>query len=297
MKKLSIIIPSYNSYNTITRLIESINEGDNDSYVKVIVVDDHSNEDEQEKIKNYCDKYNNVIFAENDFGKKGAGGARNKGIELADTEWIMFADSDDYFLDGWFTNVNKYLNREKIEMVCFCVDGKRGEIYSDKVHKGIDNGDKLDVRVSYDPPWGKLYRLSMIKKNHIRFDEIKCSNDVMFSVRTGLTAQELVLDNSVIYYVDEVPGSITKDVSPESYLIRAEVVARKIVYMREALQYKEYKRMQDGLLFYWWRGALKKYGFITATKVYRLKAIYEIPFMPSIGHIIKRGLALIKRNQ
>lgn len=89
---VSIIIPCYNNQSFIQEAIASaINQTYNN--VEIIVIDDGSTDDSLEIIKGFGDK----IYWET--GKNtGAPLARNRGIELAQGEYIKFLDADDILL-------------------------------------------------------------------------------------------------------------------------------------------------------------------------------------------------------
>jgi glycosyltransferase involved in cell wall biosynthesis len=94
MPDCSIIIPAYNSQNTIVRSVESaLPQG------KVIVVDDGSTDSTVEVIKTHFQKdlNENLILVELNVNL-GVSYARNQGLEFVDTEWVQYLDSDDFLL-------------------------------------------------------------------------------------------------------------------------------------------------------------------------------------------------------
>ena len=91
---ISVIIPTFNRANLIVRSIQSVL---NQSYedFEVIVVDDGSKDRTEELVKSLSDKRINYIrLREN----RGAGAARNIGIQKAKGKFIAFQDSDDEWL-------------------------------------------------------------------------------------------------------------------------------------------------------------------------------------------------------
>lgn len=86
----SIIIPVYNRHDMVRASIESaINQRTNLTY-EIIVVDDGSTDGTIDVIKSFGEKVR-LICKENG----GAGSSRNAGIKVADSEIIVFLDSDD----------------------------------------------------------------------------------------------------------------------------------------------------------------------------------------------------------
>lgn len=94
MRKVSVIIPTYNRGHLIGEAIESVLGQDiADCEIEAIVVDDGSTDDTSQVIKLFRNKVK-YIYQEN----QGAGVARNRGIEETTGEWIAFLDSDDRWL-------------------------------------------------------------------------------------------------------------------------------------------------------------------------------------------------------
>jgi glycosyltransferase involved in cell wall biosynthesis len=110
MPKFSIIIPTYNRKDLLKeRALKSLL---NQTYkdFEVIVIND-GGEDVSDVIEEYKEKgldINYISYKEN----KGPSYARNRGIEIAQGEWIGFLDDDDEYLDNTLEEINKNLNNE-----------------------------------------------------------------------------------------------------------------------------------------------------------------------------------------
>jgi len=93
---ISIVIPAYNSGLTIERTIKSIFAQTYEN-IEIIIIDDCSNDNTLEIIKDYAKKHPSIkfhSFSENN----GPNIARNKGIEISQGKFVAFCDSD----DEWF---------------------------------------------------------------------------------------------------------------------------------------------------------------------------------------------------
>lgn len=88
---ISIILPSYNRAHILVRAIESIMNQTFQDF-EVIVVDDGSTDDTEEKVRSIKDKRIKYIRHE---VNKGPAAARNTGISYASGSYIAFQDSDD----------------------------------------------------------------------------------------------------------------------------------------------------------------------------------------------------------
>jgi glycosyltransferase involved in cell wall biosynthesis len=96
MKKISVIIPTYNSEKTIERAIESVltQEGINELFeVEILICDDHSTDSTLIICKDYPCK---ILVNDKHTGGPNAG--RNNGIFYATGNLIAFLDHDDQFL-------------------------------------------------------------------------------------------------------------------------------------------------------------------------------------------------------
>ena len=134
--KLSIIIPHYNSSGLLEKLLSTIPKDQN---IEVIVVDDKSEEKHIDYINSLAEskKYIDFIFLKNETRKKGAGTARNIGLKKANGEWILFADSDDYFTDIFYESISRYFESDN-DVVFF----HPTSIY-------IDTGEMADRHINF----------------------------------------------------------------------------------------------------------------------------------------------------
>jgi glycosyltransferase involved in cell wall biosynthesis len=90
--KVSVIIPTYNRVNLLSRTIESV-LGQTYQNLEIIIVDDGSVDGTKLLITRLQKKYNLIKYFHQD--RLGACAARNKGLEAATGDFIQFLDSDD----------------------------------------------------------------------------------------------------------------------------------------------------------------------------------------------------------
>lgn len=91
MKKLSLVVPVYNEFETIVSVVESIHGSGLEDY-EIVIVDDCSSDGTTELLRtSRCFEGCHVAFhSEN----KGKGAALKTGIELASSEYVVFQDAD-----------------------------------------------------------------------------------------------------------------------------------------------------------------------------------------------------------
>ncbi len=242
---LSIIIPHYNSSDLLEKLLSTIPK---DKNIEVIVVDDKS----EDKHINYIQtmknskKYTDFILLKNETSKKGAGVARNIGLKKANGEWVLFADSDDYFTDIFYESISKYFESNN-EVVFF----KPTSIYIDTeemadrhvvvvnvLNSYVSDKNKeseLNLRYNFFPPWSKLIKKDFLDKNKIDFDEVIVANDVKFSTKVGYFMKNFEVSNSIIYVITRNHGSLTTIMSEEVFDIRFKTIVNYHNFLKSKL--------------------------------------------------------------
>lgn len=232
---LSIIVPYYNYVSGLRKLLKSIPVDDR---IEVIVIDDGSYLECKQfaELKNETKNKNIIYWSECENG--GAGRARNKGIDMANGKYVLFADCDDFFVEDAFDIIIRTLYSYNDADVIFFAPtsitieekpSERHEIYEKLVKSYVEDDGVLNetrLRFLFFSPCSKLIRRDLIIKRHIRFDEIKYSNDVMFSTKVGYYAKKVFAQNTSIYCIVEHEGSLTKNTCEEA------LMKRRKVYMR-----------------------------------------------------------------
>lgn len=212
---LTVIVPHYNSTKTLTRLIESI---PNESWIEVVVVDDNSSE----AIDSLFDAHPRVRVLTLPHGRKGGGAARNFGLENSQSNWLLFADADDFFVDGAFEKIHAYM-ASSFDVVYFAPTsmreatgelGERHRHYKDLLDRYSRTSDK-SLLYRYFVPWSKLVSRRLIDEHSISFDEVIASNDMNFSLKVACYGNAYSVDMSPIYCVTESEVSLTKKTSLE----------------------------------------------------------------------------------
>lgn len=238
----SIIVPYYNAANTLKRLMDSI-PGDPD--IEVIVVDDKSTEDPEgfHFIKDH-EKCDNRIYVSNTGKEKGCGAARNIGLKSARGRWVIFADADDFFLDGAFAEFRKYADSEA-DVIFFpptslkrdnSGPGTRHLSYEKVVRDYLispTSENERKVRYKYYPAWSKMFRRSLLEINRIFFEEIPICEDMLFSAKTGLTAGKIECSSKPVYCVTESKTHLIKERNKRFEIWKARVTSRHTRFLRE----------------------------------------------------------------
>ena len=92
-KKISVIIPVYNTSKLLRRCLDSVI---NQTYknLEIILINDGSTDDSLSICKEYSQNDSRIILIDKE--NEGGGKARNAGLDRATGDYIAFVDSDDY---------------------------------------------------------------------------------------------------------------------------------------------------------------------------------------------------------
>lgn len=207
----SIIIPHRNSIHFLPKLFSSIPERDE---IEIILIDNSPKRITKEQIG--IDRVFNLLYSD---PSRGAGGARNVGIENAHGKWLIFADADDYFTDNAFSIFDSKKSSDA-DIVYTCMSGvyidtgeksKRGDGYTNLV-KGYIQGfrSETELRLKFASPCCKMIRRSFVNNYKLKYDEVPAGNDMYFSLLSGYYAKKIEALDEVTYIATVSTGSLTK---------------------------------------------------------------------------------------
>lgn len=97
MKKVSVIIPSYNCGKYLTCAIQSVLRQDVD--LEIILIDDASTDETEEIVKELKNSASYPIHYIRNPQNIGVSASRNKGVEVAKGEYIAYLDADDWWAE------------------------------------------------------------------------------------------------------------------------------------------------------------------------------------------------------
>lgn len=105
--RLDVVVLTRNSQRMLERCFNSIYKGVPTN--RLIVVDGYSTDKTLDIVDQFNRRYGNVVVIQ-DGGTRGS--ARQKGIEVVETEWFMFVDSDVTLCDGWFEKAKRLIRED-----------------------------------------------------------------------------------------------------------------------------------------------------------------------------------------
>ena len=227
----TIIIPHKNIPSLLCRLISSIPVRDD---LEIIVVDDGSDSE----LVNYedlpfKDRANTHLILNKE--SRGAGYARNCALPLAKGKWVLFADSDDFFNEGFDAFLDDYVDSDAA-IVFFnanSVDTNSFEPSNrvDHLHEFINDYEQdektgsLMLRYLFTEPWCKMVKRELIKKYAISFEETCIRNDVRYSYMVGHYSKNIIVDSRQLYCVTTRRGSVSRGVGYKASMDELKVFA------------------------------------------------------------------------
>lgn len=228
----SFIIPHHNTPDLLERLIRTIPQRED---IEIIVVDDNSEESKRADVDRPNAK---TIYIDKEH-TRGAGHARNVGMDAATGKWLLFADADDFYMPDFIKVLDEYRN-EDIEVLYFNIDSadsdtlRKGNnnrsLYYNMLYEKYDGSEDNKRGILYFNmgPWDKMVNSAFVKKYGIRFEEIIISNDSFFSFQIGYFGKNFKVDKRKLYVLTFTPGSITySTVTKEKYSTALNIYRRR----------------------------------------------------------------------
>ncbi len=203
--KVSIIVPVYNVSQYLSRCLESlINQTLKN--IEIIVIDDCSTDNSYQIAKEYEKKDNRIVLLKNE-KNEGVAFTRNRGLEIANGEYIGFVDSDDWVSIDFYEKLYNSAKKGDFDIA----KGSRVEVYQDgsqkienSLNKRIKEGlkKKLPIFCLFEYEfWSAIYKKSLLKENNIRFESyLKSAQDYLFLFFVGIYSKTIIIVDDIFYY-------------------------------------------------------------------------------------------------
>ncbi len=239
MSLISIIIPNYNHAEFLEQRIESIlNQTFQD--FELILLDDCSTDSSRiilEKYKNHP-KISQLVYNTSNSGSTFI--QWNKGVDLAKSEWINIAESDDYSDAGFLKKLTEIIHKDAGIVLAYCQSNKVDEkgnnhgnwstqtqhlssqkFGADFIMDGNDFIYNFLIKENYIPNASAvIFRKSAyVSAGKARADIAKCGDwyiwiKILFLGKVGFVAESLnnfrFHDNSVIAKASKIKSVYTK---------------------------------------------------------------------------------------
>lgn len=201
--KVSVIIPVYNASGYLDETLKSVLNQNFEDY-EVILIDDGSTDDSlkiAEKLLNDSEISSTVFSQKN----HGVSHARNKGIELANGDYLVFVDDDDKIDKNHLSNL--YNGDTDFSLTQIVKVDENGNYlsepykYSQESIKTTDFiKDELQMKLTFSFTQ-LMYKKEIITKNNIRFNTKRSyGEDTEFALKALIYGETIAISNQVTYF-------------------------------------------------------------------------------------------------
>ena len=229
--KVSVIIPVYNSEKYLYQCLESVT-GQTLRDIEIILIDDGSTDSSYEICEKFQGQDNRIRLYRQE--NKGAGVARNYGIQLATGEYLLFLDSDDFFELDMLQSLYRRAKTTDAD-ITFCDYWEFDDVIKqDKTVLWSARKDlipKKKVFTTYEcsngifqlctgAVWTSLYKSSFILKNNLQFSLLKRTNDIFFCKAALAVAEKISwVEKKLLHYRINVQDTLTTSADEYPYTI------------------------------------------------------------------------------
>ena len=218
--KISVIIPAYNASSTIVRCLDSIYALSlAESEYEVIVVDDCSQDNTVAVVEEYARKHSNLVLLRQPENHS-LGGARNRGVSVAQGKYIVFVDSDDETAEGMIAAV-RMAEENELDMVVlrYVKKDQEGNVeaeVSSPFEKGrMFSGIELQTQFPFwsVSAWSYIYKKSFLDQVYYPFVEDLYYEDSDFINVHLYHAKRMMYSDECGYIMHYNSASITHTIS------------------------------------------------------------------------------------
>ena len=238
---ISIIVPVYEVEPYLRQCLDSL-VNQTKKEIEIIVFDDGSTDNCGKIIDEYVEKDNRIkaIHQQN----LGISESRNKGIDMAAADHLMFVDGDDWVKPTFCEKAFQLITEKQVDIVFFQFERIRdGKVIRRKYPK-IEEGYKTRVeavdlmfKAIGNFAWNKIYKKRLF--DGIRFPKGRLYEDVAVTYRVVLKAEKVWYTNENLYYYRYRAESIVNNRSKKSRHESFEMTMQQIRALRENEETKE----------------------------------------------------------
>lgn len=204
--KVSIILPVHNGERFVAQALDSLRAQTMGDF-EILCIDDGSTDSTASILASYAERdvRISVITQEN----AGPGIARNRGLDAATGDFVYCLDSDDLVAPDLLARAVDAFEKSGADMVLFALRTfnqqlgrafpaswgmKHPESYPTYPMGSFDCATAPDFffETVMNVPWNKMVRRSLLEKQHIRFQDLYLTEDVMYSLPAAVCARKIV---------------------------------------------------------------------------------------------------------
>ncbi|MBQ8322887.1 MAG: glycosyltransferase [Clostridia bacterium] len=203
-KKISVIVPVYNTEKYLRRCVDSILK-QTYSDLEIILVDDGSTDSSGKICDEYALKDERIKVIHKPNG--GLSSARNAGLDAATGDYIGFVDSDDHIASDMYMQLIQNIGEEKgnISNIMYVREDEEGKTFASRVPhnktetiKTFDYIEELLLHMGDVSVCTKLFAKELIGK--LRFNENVLNEDLLFMMQLSEDINEIRFVGEIGYY-------------------------------------------------------------------------------------------------
>lgn len=226
MKKLSYIIPLYNSAQWLEKCLYSVlNQDLPESEVEIICVNDGSPDNSAELAREIAKEHPSIMVIDQE--NQGPSGARNTGMRHAMGKYLCFVDPDDFVEPNVYGGLVRQMEEQQLDMLRFDyqVVNEHYEIipkrafelqfdYTPQLMTGTEFlTNRLDIACNI---WRYIYRTDIIIKNNIWCYTGDYYDDTPWLPLVLMKAERMNICDTVVYDYLERSDSLVNANSPRA---------------------------------------------------------------------------------
>lgn len=221
MRSLTYIIPIYNVSAYIEKSVWSLLE-QSYSNIEYIFINDCSSDDSEIKLRRIIEEFperRNKIKVITNEQNLGSATTRNIGLDTAQGEYVMFADSDDWISMDYVESMVRQIDSGSYDIV-YCDYFESYNNHDNRICQayGQDNIECIRAmlgRGMHGSTWNKIYRRSFLLASKQRFiDGADLFEDVSWNIRLfACTTKISYIPKAFYHYVQYNSNSIIKSMA------------------------------------------------------------------------------------
>lgn len=256
MDSISFIIPIYNvNVGNLKKCIDSITKQNFNNYEILLINDGSSDLEIEKKCKEFQKENSRIKYFYED--NSGSAVARNKGLDEAEKEYIVFVDADDMLTDNYRELLNT-IHDKNFEFIIldYCYWNQNEEkIFSfSEENDFINKKNDILANIMFYPEkmnnfmfgsiWAKVFSKKFLNKNDIRFiPELRKAQDRRFMLEV------IYKSKRILYY----------PIFAYKYRANEKSITHKINYKMIDYYYFLYKEMEKFCVIYNIEGYCSKF--------------------------------------